>query len=65
MRERGVKTSLADGFCLVGLGLVGAGVWMIYPPAALIVVGAALFILGLIGSLPPTKIDHPQDKPRQ
>lgn len=32
-----------------GLAVVGVGVWWIFPAAALIVIGAALFALGIRG----------------
>lgn len=34
---------------LLGLGLIGAGCWWVYPPAALIVVGALLLITSIVG----------------
>lgn len=42
-QSRGAK--LAEiGFVVTALGLIGAGVWWIYPPAALIAVGALMWI---------------------
>ena len=38
---------LDDVLVIVGTALVGVGVWLIYPPAALIVVGAVLLAIGL------------------
>lgn len=38
-----------DGVALVGLALMGVGTWMIYPPAALLLVGAALLLVGICG----------------
>jgi len=40
---------LRDAFVFGGLGLVGYGVHAIYPPAAWIVVGTALFWIGQRG----------------
>jgi len=39
-----------DVLVLGGAGLIAAGVWMIYVPAAYIVVGFSLLYLGLRGS---------------
>lgn len=38
---------LDDVLVIVGTALVGVGVWLIYPPAALIVVGAVMLAIGL------------------
>ena len=35
---------------LVGLGLVGVGLWFVYWPLALIVPGVGLVVLGLYGA---------------
>lgn len=43
-RTRGI---LRDTLAFGGLGLVGYGVYAIYPPAAFIVIGAVLFVLGV------------------
>lgn len=47
--------SVAMIFCATGLGLVAAGLVLIYPPAAFIVVGGVLFTLGLLIDLGPKK----------
>ena len=39
-----------DVMALVGLGLLGAGLWMVWPPLALMVVGGLLLALGLAGA---------------
>jgi len=39
-----------DAVTLVGMGLLAAGLWMVYPPAALIAVGLALVGMGLMGA---------------
>lgn len=39
-----------DVFAAVGLLLVAGGLWWIYPPISLIVVGLALMTLGVVGS---------------
>ena len=39
-----------DVVTLVGVGLLAAGLWMVYPPAALIAVGLALVGMGLMGA---------------
>lgn len=38
-----------DALCLLGLALLCVGLWMIYPPAAVIVCGAVLLRMGLRG----------------
>lgn len=45
-----IDIDLQDAFVFGGLGCVGYGLHAIYPPAAWIVVGAALFWLGIRGS---------------
>lgn len=35
---------------LVGLGLVGVGLWFVYWPLALIVPGVVLLVIGLVGA---------------
>lgn len=37
-------------FALAGLGAVGAGVWMIYPPAAYILTGALAIAVAYVRS---------------
>lgn len=39
---------LHDTLTLVGAALVAAGVWWIYPPAALILLGAVLVGIGVL-----------------
>lgn len=39
-----------DGLALVGLVMVGAGLWFVYWPLALIVPGAGLVALGVLGA---------------
>ncbi len=41
------EIDLRDLLCFGGLALVTVGVWQIYPPAAWIVTGAALFWLSV------------------
>jgi len=41
---------LQDLFVFGGLGCVGYGIWQVYPPAAWVVVGVALFWLGVRSS---------------
>lgn len=36
-----------DVIAVVGVAMVSAGAWMIYPPAALIVPGIVLFLVGV------------------
>lgn len=40
---------LHDILALIGVALLGAGVWWIYPPAALILVGALMIVVGIVG----------------
>ena len=40
---------LRDVLAFIGLSLLAVGVWMIYPPAAFILVGAVLFLIGVFG----------------
>jgi hypothetical protein len=39
-----------DGAVMVGGAMLGVGLWLIYPPAALIVVGLALITFGILGA---------------
>ena len=41
--------TLADVMFCAGLGLMAVGCWMVYAPAAFIVIGGVLAILGIIG----------------
>ena len=41
---------LNDAMAFGGLLLLGAGLWFIYPPASAVVVGAALFAIGVLRS---------------
>ncbi len=45
-----MKPDARDLVGIAGLGLLGTGVWLVYPPAALIVVGSALLALALVGA---------------
>lgn len=38
---------LNDLFVFAGLGVLGYGLWLMYPPMAYVVTGAALFLLGV------------------
>lgn len=39
-----------DVLVVAGIGMIGAGIWFIYWPAALIVMGVMSFIMGVMGS---------------
>jgi hypothetical protein len=39
-----------DVVTVLGMGLLAGGLWMVYPPAALIVVGLALITFGIFGA---------------
>jgi len=39
-----------DLIVAAGLGMVARGIWMIHPPSAWIVVGAVVFIIGVLRS---------------
>lgn len=54
---------------LVGLGLLGAGLWWWWPPAALMVVGVLLLLAALVGTVlaapePRGPRERPQRTPR-
>jgi len=42
-----VRETVSDGLALGGAGCVTVGAWQVYPPAAWIVGGALLLVLGL------------------
>lgn len=44
-----MKPDLNDALYLAGLGLVGTGLWWVFPPAALVTCGAVLVVLGRLG----------------
>ena len=50
-REERLRGLLLDAMAVAGLGLVGAGIWQIYPPAAEVVVGLVLLAGGIWGTL--------------
>jgi hypothetical protein len=54
-----MKPDLHDILTLAGAALLCAGVWSIYPPAALILAGAALAAVGVVGrpGAPPPSPD--------
>lgn len=39
---------LYDGIALVGLILLGVGLWLIWPPLGLVVPGGLLLVLGIV-----------------
>lgn len=39
-----------DLMVMVGLGIAARGIWMVHPPSAWIVVGAVVFIIGVLRS---------------
>lgn len=41
-----MRPDLADALLMIGLGLLGYGCWLVYPPAGFIAVGAVL--VGLV-----------------
>lgn len=42
--------TIYDGMALVGMALLGAGLWLVSPPAALCAIGALLLIGGVLGA---------------
>ena len=46
-----MSSYVADLVAVVGLGMVFAGCWWIYPPSALIVVGAVVTAVPIVGQL--------------
>ncbi len=47
LKKAGKYFDLRDALVFGGLGLVGYGAWLIYQPAAPIVVGSGLFFIGM------------------
>ena len=45
----GLAPDMRDVFVLAGTGLIGAGCWMVYPPAGLIAPGAILVAVAVLG----------------
>jgi hypothetical protein len=44
------KFDISDALVLSGAIFIGIGLWLIYPPATFITIGAGLLALGLLGS---------------
>jgi hypothetical protein len=44
------RVDATDLLAVVGLGTLGAGLWMIWPALALIVVGSLLLVMGIVGA---------------
>jgi hypothetical protein len=53
-----------DVAVMVGGAMLGYGLWMIYPPAALIVVGLALITFGILGAWKKSLTPNPSPKRR-
>lgn len=49
--ERSAKDLVVNVTGLAGLSMVGAGLWWVYPPAALIVVGGLLLAGSVWGAI--------------
>lgn len=47
MMQRKPKVDFSDAFLVLGAYSMAAGVWQIYPPAALILAGAVIIAFGL------------------
>jgi uncharacterized membrane protein len=44
------KVDIYDVFILLGIILLGCGIWLIFKPLALIVLGAIFIFIGFIGA---------------
>ncbi len=53
--------AIADSLSVAGLLLVGAGTWLIWPPASLIVVGALLIVASARLAGPRQAVRRPAD----
>lgn len=42
---------MRDLFALAGVGLIGYGAWLAWPPAGFMAAGGCLFLVSLVGSL--------------
>jgi len=42
-----IHFDVGDALIIIGGGMVGIGLWLIYPPASLIILGAAITWLGI------------------
>lgn len=51
MAEWGWGVDRTDVLVLVGLALLGAGLWLYWPPLALMVIGGLLLAIGLAGAV--------------
>ncbi|SDX45333.1 PEP-CTERM protein-sorting domain-containing protein [Marininema mesophilum] len=50
MNGKPIKIDANDCLMVVGLGFLGVGLWMIYPPSAWILLGLALGTISLLRS---------------
>ncbi|MBF8255861.1 MAG: hypothetical protein HW404_369 [Anaerolineales bacterium] len=44
----GLLPSLADVLAIAGVGMIGVGLWWVYPPLALLTVGSLLLLVSLL-----------------
>lgn len=58
------RIDASDVLVFCGLLLLGAGLWWLSPPAALIVVGVVLLIVGLVGAWLRGKRAEPPPPPK-
>lgn len=56
-----MKPDVWDVLAFAGLASVAYGVYQIYPPAAYIVVGAFVMLVGIFGSRPPARAEADGD----
>lgn len=52
---------LSDIFIIIGLILLGIGLYLISPPIMFIVIGTVIFLIGLLGARnTPAKVNKPK-----
>ncbi len=45
-----MRIDVYDALAMIGLILLGTGLWLVWPPVSLIVVGAIMLIVGTVGA---------------
>lgn len=53
---------LPDVMCFIGLAMIGAGLWIVYPPLMLVVIGTLMVCAGVWSHITSTRVKQEQPK---